>query len=243
MEKRCLTHPPRERERIPVMPTSLRFYFDYISPNAYLAWTQLPALAARHDVTIVPIPVLFAALLAAHGQLGPAETPAKMRWMVRNNLRKASLLGVPLNPPQFHPFNPLLVLRVSSLPLDAATRRTLIDAFFRAVWVDGRHVSDPDTVVRVIQSVGLDGPALLDWAQHAENKARVRQQTDDAIACGIFGVPTVQAGDELFWGFDDFPHLERFLAGADPLDPTALARWADRQPSAVRTARKAPAPS
>src|SRR5262245_42986785 len=124
----------------------LRFYFDYVSPNAYLAWTQLPALAERYGVAIEPVPVLFAGLLEASRQLGPAETPVKMRWMVKNVLRKAALLRVPLRRPAFHPFNPLLALRVSSLPLDDAERWALVDALFQAVWVRGLHVGDATVV-------------------------------------------------------------------------------------------------
>src|SRR5690349_6890439 len=101
-------------------PATIRFYFDYESPNAYLAWTQLPQLAARHGYAVEARPVLYAGLLEAHGQLGPAEIPAKGRWMSRNLARKARLLGVPLNPPAFLPFNPLLALRISLLPLEAA---------------------------------------------------------------------------------------------------------------------------
>src|SRR5215831_9421049 len=96
--------------------SSIQFYFDYESPNAYLAWTQLPKLADRYGFTVEPVPVLYAALLDAHGQLGPAEVSAKGRWMSRNLLRKALLLAVPLNPPAFLPFNPLLALRVTLLP-------------------------------------------------------------------------------------------------------------------------------
>src|SRR5215468_9222768 len=104
---------------------TVRFYFDYISSNAYLAWTQLPRLAERHGAAIEPVPVLFAGFLEAFGQLGPAEVPPKSLWMGKNNLRKAVLLGVPLHRPAFHPFNPLLALRASSLRLDAATRQAL----------------------------------------------------------------------------------------------------------------------
>ena len=109
------------------MPT-IRFYFDYESPNAYLAWTQLPKLAARYRATVEPVPILYAALLDAHGQLGPGEQPTKGRWMGKNMLRKAALLGVPLNPPAFLPFNPLLALRVSMLPPETQRRDALIDA-------------------------------------------------------------------------------------------------------------------
>ena len=88
------------------MPT-LRFYFDYLSTNAYLAWLQMPTLARRYGVVVEPVPVLFAGLLEAHGTSGPGEVPAKALWMFKNNLRKAALPGVPLNAPAFHPFNPL----------------------------------------------------------------------------------------------------------------------------------------
>ena len=216
-------------------PNSIRFYFDYLSSNAYLAWARLPELAARYAIEVEPIPVLFAGLLEAHGQLGPAEIRPKARWMALNNLRKAALLGIPLNPPRFHPWNPLLPLRVSSLPMAAEGRLALIGALFRAAWVDGLHASEPSVVAGVADAVGLDGEALVRQAREPESKARLRQQTDDAIAAGVFGVPTMGVGDSLFWGYDDLPHLELYLDGNDPLDPRELEKWMrPPSPSAVR---------
>jgi len=200
----------------------IRFYFDYISPNAYLAWTQLPALGERNGCVIEPVPVLFAGLLEANRQLGPAEVPAKMRWMWKNTLRKAAVMGVPLNIPTFHPFNPLLALRVSSLALDAKQRLDLIDAFFRAVWVHGLHIAEPSVVEKVVSETGLDGGALIARSQQPECKAQLRNQTDQAIADGVFGVPTMAVGDGLFWGYDDMAFLQRFLDGTDPID---RRRW------------------
>jgi len=213
----------------------MRFYFDYISSNAYLAWTQLPALTAKYGVDVEPVPVLFAGLLGAHGQLGPAEIPAKSLWMSKNNARKAVLLGVPLSPPAFHPFNPLLSLRVSSLDLGAAARQRLIDALFAAVWVRGLHVSEPAVVQAVGDDIGLDGAALVGAAQQPECKERLRQQTDDAISRGVFGVPSMEVGGELFWGYDDFPYLELLLAGNDPINPAA---WHDAPPVIASAVRK-----
>jgi 2-hydroxychromene-2-carboxylate isomerase len=185
------------------MSSTIRFYFDYVSPNAYLAWTQLPTIAEKYAFTVEPVPVLFAGPLEAHGQLGPAEVPAKLRWMSKNNLRKAALRRVVMNPPAFHPINSVLALRVSSLPLETADRWALIDALFQAVWVRGLHVSEAAVV--------------------------------EKIARGVFGVPTMEVGNELFWGYDDFPHFELFLAGKDPLDPTEWQKWsALPRPSAVR---------
>ena len=218
------------------MPAAaMRFYFDYISSNAYLAWTQLPRLVEPYGVAVEPVPVLFAGLLEAHGQLGPAEIPAKSLWMAKDNLRKAVLLGVPLHPPAFHPFNPLLALRASALPLEATARHALISALFEAVWVRGLHVSEPEVVQRIGDEVGVDGAALLVDAQRPETKALLRRNTDDAIARGVFGVPSMQVGDEIFWGYDDFPHVELALAGRDPLDTVEWARWGGpTRPSAMR---------
>ena len=214
---------------------TVRFYFDYVSPNAYLAWTQLPALAARHGVLFEPVPVLFAGLLEAHRQRGPAEVAPKMRWMFRNVVRKAALLRVPLNPPAFHPFNPLLALRVSSLALDPAARWRLVDALFKGVWVSGLHVSEAPVVVALADETGLAGAELVARASQPDAKARVRAQTDEAAGRGVFGVPTVELGSELFWGYDDFPQLERALAGDDPLERTVWDAWSTLpRPSATR---------
>ncbi len=199
--------------------SAVRFYFDYESPNAYLAWTQLPALAARYGYAVEPVPILYAALLDAHGAVGPGEQPAKGHWMWKNLLRKAAIAGVELNQPAFLPFNPLLALRVTLLVEADDQRRAVIDALFRAVWARRQHVSEPAVVEALLAELGLDGAALVARAQEPEVKARLRRDTEQAIARGVFGVPMMEVGGELFWGYDDFPHLELLLAGNDPLPP------------------------
>ncbi len=212
----------------------IRFLFDYLSHNAYLAWTQIHPLAERYGRSVEAVPVLFAGLLDAHGQLGPAEVLPKARWMVANVHRKAALLGVELAPPRVHPFNPLLSLRVSSLPMEETVRRRLVDGLFRAVWTAGRDVTDPPEVVRIAADAGLDGEAVVSEAGNRESKERLRRQTDQAIERGVFGVPTMLVGEELFFGYDDFPFLELYLAGRDPLDRAQLRKWAEVRPAAVR---------
>lgn len=215
--------------------TPLRFHFDYISSNAYLAWVALEPMAARFGREIELVPTLFAGLLEAHGQLGPAEVQPKMRWMARNNLRKAALLGVTLLPPVFHPFNPLLALRVSSLDMPEDARRRLVTGLFRATWSEQRHLSEPAVIAAVADEAGLDGRALVEAAGDPAAKTRLRRQTDAAIAEGVFGVPTVMADGDLFWGYDDFPFLERLLDGRDLLPPETARAWVGPQrPSAMR---------
>ena len=84
--------------------------------------------------------------------------------------------------------------------------------------MNGQHVSEPEVVARVANEAGLDGGRR--WSpprSSPKRKARLRQQTDDAIAAGVFGVPSMAVGDEVFWGYDDFPYLDTYLAGEDPL--------------------------
>ncbi len=213
--------------------TKVHFYFDFISSNAYLAWIELPKLAARYGARLELVPVLFAGLLESTGLLGPAEVRPKALWMWKNNLRKATLLGVPLELPAYHPFNPLLSLRVSSLPLPEEERTALVGRLFRAVWADRLHVSEPDVVERIANEVGLEGARIVAEAGTPESKQKLRTQTDAAIAAGVFGVPSMRVGDEVFWGYDDLPFLERLLAGNDPL-PDLPPRDTPLEPSAVR---------
>ncbi len=215
---------------------SLRFYFDFISPYAYVAWTQIHGLAARHGRAVEPVPVLFAALLDANGQKGPAEIPRKRIYVFKDTLRIAHALGVPFAAPPSHPFNPLLALRIASTDLDPASRRQVIDTLFGATWGGGPGVADVGTVARLLEDAGLDGARLTAVAQTDAVKARVRAQTDDALAAGAFGVPSILADGELFWGLDSFPHVERRLEGKDPLDAVDFSKLRDVRPSAQRKA-------
>lgn len=216
------------------MTRVIRFLFDYLSPYSYLAWTQIHALAGRNDAIVEPVPVLFAGLLDAHGQKGPAEIPAKRLYIFKDVLRRAHALGVPLSTPPSHPFNPLLALRVSSIALPPGPRRALIDGLFRATWGGGPGVTEPEHILAIAKEAGLDGQSLIDAAAAPETKALLRRQTEDAIAAGAFGVPTLFIDDELFWGLDSLDFVERHLRGEDMLDPEALARWSATQPSANR---------
>ncbi|MBJ6759488.1 DsbA family protein [Myxococcaceae bacterium JPH2] len=212
----------------------LRFYFDYISPYAYLAWTRMPALAARHGRALEPVPVLFAGMLNALGSIGPAEIPPKRVWVFKQTFRLAHDLGVPFAPPPAHPFNPLLALRVTAAVSEPEARARLISALYAATWGGGTGIETPEQVGAVIASVGLDAPALLAAARSDEVKERVRRDTEAALAAGAFGVPSVLADGELFWGQDSLGHLEQFLRGEDPLTAADLARWQHLPASASR---------
>jgi 2-hydroxychromene-2-carboxylate isomerase len=203
--------------------SSIDFYFDFISPYAYLAWTQIRPLAARHGRDVRPIPVLFAALLGHSGTLGPAEIPLKRAYLYKDTKRLAATFGVPFAPPPTHPFNPLLALRIAGI--DAST----IDPLYNAVWGDGGGIDSPERVAAI-----LGDDSLIARANEPAAKARLREATDAAIAAGVFGVPSMIADGELFWGCDSFGHLERFLEGNDPITPRDKEIYRALVPSATR---------
>lgn len=216
-------------------PGKLYFFLDYLSHNAYLAWHEAPALARKHGLELRPVPVVFGAMLSHYGQVGPAEVPAKSRWMLWNVLRKARQKGIPIAPPASHPFNPLPALR-ATCAAPAGDQVRIVDRLFRAAWAESRDLSDAATVRELLVELGLSGDELLAAAATDAVKQRLRENTEAAIAAGVFGVPTVIARGELFWGFDDLPYLDMFLSGKDPLpaDRGEFRAWLDVKPSVQR---------
>lgn len=205
--------------------TPVRFYFDFLSPYAYLAWTELHQVARKHGRGVEPVPVLLAALLTANGSKGPAEIPNKRRWVIRDVMRWAKRLKLPLGIPPSHPFNPLLSLRLASLDMDHAERIHLIGVLFRAVWGGGDGVETEEALRPLLKEEDFDADDLLQRAQMPETKARLKANTQGALELGVFGVPTMLVDGELFWGFDSFRHIDRFLAGDDEIDEALVERW------------------
>jgi 2-hydroxychromene-2-carboxylate isomerase len=174
---------------------SADWYFDFVSPFSYLQCEQLPTL--ERSIRIRYRPVLFAALLAAHGHKGPAEIPSKRRFTYRFVVWQAAKLGIPLKFPAAHPFNPLALLR---LAIAADCEPSAVRSIFRFVWRDGRLGDLPIEWAELISK--LDIPDAATRIASSEVKDALRKSTDDAIARGVFGVPTLAIGDELFWGVD-----------------------------------------
>jgi 2-hydroxychromene-2-carboxylate isomerase len=205
----------------------IRWYFDVISPFAYLHWPRVRELARSHAVEIRPL--LFAGLLDHHGHKGPAEIPAKRRFTYRHVAWLAQQQGVPLRFPPAHPFNPLPALRAI---VAAGTTAEAIDAVFRWIWAEGRAADSVEAIAPLLATLGLAPAALGSDAV----KAQLRANFDLALAQGVFGVPTLAVDGELFWGQDahDFALAAiadpALLAGADWQALDALPLAAVRKP-------------
>jgi 2-hydroxychromene-2-carboxylate isomerase len=214
------------------MSPLVTFYFDPVSPYAWLATNALDRIEAA-GAQIVFQPVLFAALLNAHGNIGPAEVPAKRAYIFRDVMREAARAGLRFKGPPGHPFNPLQALRMCVAVTRQDERRRFALAVMSACWEDGEDVSDAAVLSKVAESCGLDGAALQAATQQADIKMQLQAATDSAIAGGVFGVPTFQIGAELFWGADRIDALILHLQG-DRIDEQALAAFLAKAPLAQR---------
>ena len=189
---------------------NLTWYFDVISPFAYLALPAVEVMGPR--VTLRPI--VFGAVLSHRGQLGPAEIAPKRTHTYRLCQFLAEQAGAPFRFPPQHPFRSLDALRLlAALDGEPGAVRTTFDF----IWAEGRDPSDPAERTALCTRLGIGDPDAFIAAQDA--KLRLRAWTDEAIAAGVFGVPTLAVGSELFWGLDAMP-----LAAAVLNDPGLLHR-------------------
>ena len=208
------------------------FYFDPVSPYAWLAAAALPRIE-QAGASVALQPVLFAGLLNAHENKGPAEIPAKRAYLFRDVMRQAARLGLPFSGPPGHPFNPLLALRMSVALTDPQERRRFALTVLSACWEAGEDISDAATLSRLARACALDGDALLAAAQQPAVKQRLADATARAVEDGVFGVPSFRLGDELFWGGDRIDALLWRLQGAG-IDEQALAAFLQRPALAQR---------
>lgn len=194
------------------MNKQVEFYFDVGSPASYLAWTQIAQLAERHGAEVVYQPMLLGGVFKATGNASPASVPAKGRYTRIDFERFARRYEVPFAQNPFFPINTMQLMRGAVALLDGDQFQPYVDAVFRAIWVKGQNMGDPDVVARVLGGQGFDVAGLLQQINDPAVKERLRQITERAIERGVFGAPTFFVGDEMFFGQDRLDFVEAALA-------------------------------
>jgi 2-hydroxychromene-2-carboxylate isomerase len=179
--------------------TQVDFWFDPVSPYAYLAFERLPEAFVGISYTVAYRPIVFAALLKAHANKGPAEIEPKRAWTFRQVHWLAHRAGIAIETPQRHPFNPIALSRLAwaTAPEGATPSRFVCETILHHVWHGGADAEDPARHAALVAQLSPRTEPASD-----ANKQRLRDATDAAIARGVFGVPTLGIGDKLFWGFD-----------------------------------------
>ncbi len=196
------------------MTRSVDFLFDYGSPAAYLAWTQLPHLAADTGATVVMKPILLGGVFQSTGNRAPITVPAKGRYLFKDMARYAKAYGVPLVMNPHFPINTITLMRIDvALTLRADPR---LDAYraavFPAIWSEQKNMGDPATVAAVLASAGFTADELVAMAADPQVKETLKTWTQEAVDRGAFGAPTFFVGDEMFWGQDRLDFVRSALA-------------------------------
>jgi 2-hydroxychromene-2-carboxylate isomerase len=193
---------------------SVDFYFDFGSPAAYLAFTQLPHVCADTGASLAWKPMLLGGVFQATGNHSPADIAAKGPYLTTDLQRFARRYGVPFAYNPDFPINTLLLMRgATGLQLREPDRfKAYVDAVFHAMWVEPRNLNDPATVGAVLHEAGFDAQAVLALANDQATKDQLKATTQEAVARGVFGAPTMFVGEQMFWGQDRLDFVRDALA-------------------------------
>ncbi|NMZ09406.1 MULTISPECIES: 2-hydroxychromene-2-carboxylate isomerase [Pseudomonas] len=196
------------------MNKTLEFFFDLGSPTTYLAYTQLPGICAETGSQLVYQPILLGGIFKATGNASPITIAAKGRYLLQDLARYAKRYGVPLKFNPHFPINTLTLMRaVTGIQLRQPERFIdFIDCLFRALWVDGRNLGDPAVVAAVLAEHGFDPAQVLELAQDEAVKDALKHKTEEAIARGVFGAPSLFVGQQLFFGQDRLDFVREALS-------------------------------
>ena len=180
----------------------MRWYFDFISPYAYLQSTQLDQLNAAESVECVP--VLFAGLLNHWENVGPAEILPKREWTFKRVTYLAHRDNIPFKLPAHHPFNPLPLLRLS---IAVGNEPKAVQRIFRFVWAEG-HLPEGAAFESLLTELGVDASDI----NSPEVKSTLQENGKQAASRNIFGVPSIECGDQVFWGYDSTEMVIDYLS-------------------------------
>ncbi|MND77805.1 2-hydroxychromene-2-carboxylate isomerase [compost metagenome] len=197
------------------MSKSVEFYFDVGSPASYLAYTQLPALCAQTDSQLIYRPMLLGGVFKATGNASPNSIAAKGAYMTRDLQRYARRYQVTLNFNPYFPINTLHLMRaITGVQMRQPERfAQLLDAVFQALWVRELDLGNLEVVTELLTEKGFEAHEILALTQDEKVKDQLKQTTEQAVARGVFGAPSLFVANELFFGQDRLEFVREALIG------------------------------
>ena len=194
------------------MSKQVEFFFDFGSPTSYLAWTQLPRIAAAAGAQIIWRPMLLGGVFKATGNQSPVTIPAKGRYMLQDLARFARRYGVPLAFNPHFPINTLTLMRGAAGYLDTERFQPYVQAIFEALWVQQKNLGQPEVLGEVLGAGGFDPAEFERLVNDEAVKQRLKASTEEAIERGVFGAPTFFVGNQLYFGQDRLDFVAEALA-------------------------------
>ena len=200
------------------MPRAIEFCFDYGSPYSYIANAVLPELARRHAAELVYRPMLLGAVFKETGNQSPMyeSVAAKRAYGALALRRTAAHHGVAFEGNPHFPINTLVLMRTALAAQQAGVFAPFHAAVYPAFWVKGENLGDAAVVADLLAGAGLDAASLAERATTRAVKDELRANSEQAVARGAFGAPSIFFGGELYFGVDHLPYLERALAQSAP---------------------------
>jgi 2-hydroxychromene-2-carboxylate isomerase len=191
---------------------TIAFYFDYNSPYSYIASHRIEAICEHHGAALLWRPMVLGSVFQANGIEPPHIKPNRRAYMLQDLKDLTARYGIPYKERTEFLFHPILSLRVTLAAPEGRERSKAVHALFRGAFAEDLDLGKMDVVARLLDQGGLDGHALVERAQSQPIKDQLRTATDQAIAHGIFGAPTLLVDErKMFWGHDRLPLLESYL--------------------------------
>lgn len=197
----------------------LKFYFDFLSPFSFFAWKQIKNL---EGVNLEICPVALGPLLNHWGIKGPGEVQPKREFLLKQCLRYAAKNSLEFTTPKTHPFNSLYALRLSLKGVAGVHQFKVVETLWNAGWEKRIDMAEPEELLKALREADLPADELYEKSFSKEAKIELKQNIQDALSFGVFGVPSFVVEGELFWGKDSMQELQDFIHGKDPLDRSKL---------------------
>ena len=193
------------------MVKNIEFYFDFGSPTAYLAFTQLQLIAERQKANLIYCPILLGGVFKATGNNPPASVPAKGKYMMVDLQRYADKYKVPYKRNPYFPINTLSLMRGAVSYQEEGDFLKYVNVIFHNMWIDPKNLNDEEVLKKVLIDSNFDINDFMKRISDQNIKNKLISNTENAVKKGAFGAPTIFVGDEMFFGQDRMEFIENSI--------------------------------
>jgi len=194
------------------MKKKLEFYYDFGSPTAYIAWTQLPKIISEANAELLYIPILLGGVFKATGNASPAFIPAKGKYMGSDLKRYAKKYGIQFKQNSFFPINTLNLMRGAIAAETLGISDKYIKVIFRAIWEEDLNMGDLNVLTKKLEENNIEANEIVSLTQSDKIKNILKENTEKAVERGVFGAPTFFIGKDMFFGQDRLDWVKEYLS-------------------------------